>query len=59
MVFDQLLYAPQLRPGEPRTVLQPYRIEPELGPVVPTLNVDVWRFITISGVEEKPVRAGA
>jgi hypothetical protein len=59
MVFDQSLYAPHLHPAEPRTPLQPHGIEPELGPVVLALNVDVWRFITIAGVEEEPVRASA
>jgi hypothetical protein len=33
------------------------RVEPELGDLVLTLDVDVLRFIAIAGVEEQSVRA--
>lgn len=37
--------------------LQPDRIEPELGDLVLTLDVNVLRFIAIAGVKEQSIRA--
>src|SRR3972149_255924 len=52
------LNAPQLRPVEPTTLFQSHRVQPELGHVLIPFNMNMLRLIRVTGVEEKPVRAG-
>ena len=48
----------QLRAAKATAVREPGRLEPELGSAAVSLDVYVRRLVAVSGVEEKPVRAG-
>jgi hypothetical protein len=53
--FNQSLYAIDFASTKASTTLKANRIEPELGFHVFPFDVDVRRFVSIAGVEEKPV----
>jgi len=44
---------------KPATALQPNWIEPELRDSIIPLDMDVWRFVTVSRVKEEAIRAGS
>jgi hypothetical protein len=57
MIPDDFVNSTEFCPIKATASLQPDRIEPELGDLVLTLDVNVLRFITIAGVEEQSIRA--
>jgi hypothetical protein len=53
--LDDFLDRKELVRPEPAAAVEHDRIDPEFGRVLVSLNVDMWRFLTIVCVEEKPV----
>ena len=56
MLLDQALKPPNLNRPEAAAALESDRIEPELGGVLVTLDVNVRRLLRIAGVEVKALR---
>lgn len=56
MLADDLQYAVDFSSLKPTTMLQPYRVKPELGDLVYTLAMDMLWFVPIAGVKEEPLR---
>jgi len=54
--LNQALNAPNFERAESPTLLQSYRMEPELGMPWAALDVDVWWFISVTGVEEQSMK---
>ncbi len=46
----------QLNTAESPALLEPHRIKPEFRDVVVTLNVNMWGFVTVTRIEEEPIR---
>jgi hypothetical protein len=60
MVYTQeFMHAADVAPGESAAFLQPDRVKPKLGNLVPVLNVDMNRFIAVARVEEEAVRTNS
>ncbi len=57
MIPDDFVDSTEFCSIEATASLQPDRIEPELGDLVLTLDVNVLRFIAIAGVKEQSIRA--
>jgi len=57
VVLDQALNPTDLSRLEPATVLEPNRVEPELGGVLIALDVDVRRLGCVAGVEVEAIRS--
>jgi hypothetical protein len=53
--LDDFLDRKEFVRSEPAAAIKHDRIDPEFGRVLVSLNVDMWRFLTIVCVEEKPV----
>lgn len=51
ILFNQPLDATQLPAFEAATVLQPNRLEPELGEIIVPFDMDVNRLIVVPGIE--------
>jgi hypothetical protein len=56
MIPDDFVDSTELCPIKATASLQPDRIEPQLGDLVLTLDVNVLRFIAIACVKEQSVR---
>jgi hypothetical protein len=57
IVFDQFLNATDLATAKPTAPLEPHRIKPELSQVTIALNMDMFRLIAITSVEEEPIKS--
>jgi hypothetical protein len=57
VALDDFLDRKELIWSEPAAAVEHDRIDPEFGRVLVSLNVDMWRFLTVVCVEEKPVGA--
>lgn len=55
MRAHELLDSTYFRPGESTTPLQTDRIKPKLRNFGLTFDVNMWRFIAVTCVEEEPV----
>jgi hypothetical protein len=55
VLLDQPLDASDLVASKPTTVSKPDRIEPELGDVKISFDVDVWRFLAVACIKEAAV----
>jgi len=55
--FDKPLDSIQFASVETSTALKPDRVQPQLGSVVVTLNVNVRWFVAIASIEEESVRS--
>jgi hypothetical protein len=55
MLFNYPAQPIDFLPAEAVTTLQTNWVEPKLGLAVIALNVDVWRFTAIAGVEEDAI----
>jgi len=55
----KLLDLIQFLPAESPTPLKHHRVQPKLGSAIIPLNVNMWWFIPITRVEEKPIRTDA
>jgi len=58
-LFHDLLDAIEFATAKTAAALQSHRIEPELGNVIFTLNVDMFWFVAITGVEVEPIRSNS
>jgi hypothetical protein len=55
ILFDDFLNRKEFVRPETSASIKHDRIDPELGRVLVSLDVDMWRFLTVVCVEEKPV----
>jgi hypothetical protein len=55
----QIQDTPQLGPTEATALLKPNGVEPDLGPILLTLDVNVRRLLAVAGEEEEAVRPSA
>ena len=55
ILLDDFLDRKEFVRAETATSIKHNRINPELGRVLVSLDVDMWRFLTVVCVEEKPV----
>jgi len=55
ILFYDLLDAIEFATAKTAAALQSHRIEPELGDLIVALNVDVFWFVAITGVEVEPI----
>jgi hypothetical protein len=56
MLFNQFLKAVDFLSRESAATLQPNRVDPKLGNLVVSLNMDMRGFTSVRCIEEKPVR---
>jgi hypothetical protein len=59
VMFDQPMNSPQLDATEPQASLKSNRIEPVLGDIIASFDMNMRRLLTVSGVEEEPIGTDA
>ena len=57
MLHDETLDIAETGASQSATLLQPYRIQPELGHMTVTFNVHMRRLVAVSSIEEESVGA--
>jgi hypothetical protein len=55
ILFDDTPNAPQFHAPEPSARMKAKRVKPELGDIVVTLPVNVWRFVAVTRIEKEPI----